>query len=291
MAYSYQSLLNTHSGRFDSLYVHDGTAYRDLGAQALSHSSKITQLEQHIVTPTAIKFSGSSHVEFPSGRGNLLDLTHDWSIAVNTDEIPSVPSDNRKLALFGSGGTSILLQRNAPPSGVGHQWGTYNTSAHDLHHADKRWNDNATGASPIAGGRLLWVYTASTKKMAYYISEAVGSYDLRADVDVPQSAIDGQTLTTGVALSKPWNGPGGITKDGFGWVGTCSEWVLSEYAWSTTEIAEFFDTPSHEVHTLSFYNKIGSWIKPGTYPALVDLKGTLDGGELLKGVPSDFVKK
>ena len=80
-------------------------------------------------------------------------------------------------------------------------------------------------------------------------------------------------------------------KDGSPWLGTCSEWVLSEHAWDATEIAEFFNTPSHELHTLSFYNKIASWIKPGTYPAVVDIKGTLDGGELHNGVPSGFVKK
>ena len=72
---------------------------------------------------------------------------------------------------------------------------------------------------------------------------------------------------------------------------TASEWILSEHAWDATEIAEFFDTPSHELHTLSFYNKIDSWLKPGVYPAVVDLKGALMGGELHNGVSSDFVKK
>ena len=212
-------------------------------------------------------------------------------MAVSTDEIPPVPSDNHKLALFGSGGTSILLQRLGQPSGVGHVWGVYGTSAHDLFHVDNRWYHNGTGASPVSGGRLLFVYTASTKKMAYYISEAVGSYNQRADVTVPQTAIDTQSLGPELSFGKPWNGPGGIMKDGSPWLGTCSEWVLPEHAWNASEITEFFGTPSHELHTLSFYNKIGSWLKPGTYPAVVDLKGILGGGELHNGVPSDFVKK
>ena len=86
---------------------------------------------------------------------------------------------------------------------------------------------------------------------------------------------------------------GGILKDGKPWLGTCSEWVLSDgHAWDATEIAEFFNTPSHEVHTLSFYDdKISSWLKPGVYPTVVDLKGTLHSGQLIDGASSEFIKK
>ena len=210
---TYQHLLNSHSGLFDSLHVFDGVSYVDLGEQASSHASKITQLETHINSPTAIKLNGmSSYLEFTTGRGNILDLTHDWSIAVSTDEIPPVPPDSYKLALFGSGGTSLLLHRNALPSGVGAVWGSHNTSDHDLFHVDKRWLSNGTLASPVSGGRILHVYTASTKKMQYCISEPVGIFDQRANITVAQTAIDGQTLGPELTFGKPFDGYGGHIK-------------------------------------------------------------------------------
>ena len=40
---------------------------------------------------------------------------------------------------------------------------------------------------------------------------------------------------------------------------------------------------------LSFYHKVSSWIKPGVYPTVYDVKGALTGGALYNGIPSDFV--
>ena len=65
--------------------------------------------------------------------------------------------------------------------------------------------------------------------------------------------------------------------------------VLSPHAWSEAELVEFFSQSSEALPTLSFYDKISSWLKPGVYPSVVDFKETLTGGQLYNGEPNDFV--
>ena len=55
---------------------------------------------------------------------------------------------------------------------------------------------------PTQESRLLWTCTAASKKLAYYISYEDGSYSRRANVSVPQSAIDSQTPGPELAFSK-----------------------------------------------------------------------------------------
>ena len=91
-------------------------------------------------------------------------------------------------------------------------------------------------------------------------------------------------------FSKPWTGtPSGLAWSGAANIGTMSDWALSPYAWSPVELTEFFSQPSHDLPTLSFYHKVSSWIKPGVYPTVYDVKGILSGGVFQNGLPSDFV--
>ena len=68
-----------------------------------------------------------------------------------------------------------------------------------------------------------------------------------------------------------------------------SDWVCSPHAWTTEELDEYFSVPADELPTLDLWDKVSSFIVPGVYPALMDVKGALTNGALLNGEPSYFV--
>ena len=151
-----------------------------------------------------------------------------------------------------------------------------------------RFNNN-TWRAPTDDSRLLWVYTASTRKLQYFLSYEAGVYARWGNITVPQTAIDGQTVDDTVSFGKPWSGPGGFNFSGSPYHATLSDWVLSPHAWTDLEIAEFFSEPPEQLPSLPLYEKISSWLKPGTYPEVIDFKGTLTNGSLYNGSPADFV--
>ena len=133
------------------------------------------------------------------------------------------------------------------------------------------------------------MYTAATRYLQYFISYEEGAYQRWANILVPQTAIDAQTVSASLCFSKPWDGPGGLLFDGSPYIGTLKDWVLSPHAWSAAELTELFSQSSEVLPTLSFYDKISSWLKPGVYPSVVDFKQTLTGGVLYQGEPNDVV--
>ena len=93
-----------------------------------------------------------------------------------------------------------------------------------------------------------------------------------------------------MAFGKPWTGtPAGLAWSGTANIGTFNNWVLSGHVWSPVELTEFFSQSSDVLETLSFYHKVSSWIKPGVYPAVYDVKGVLTGGVFHNGLPTDYV--
>ena len=116
-----------------------------------------------------------------------------------------------------------------------------------------------------------------------------GSYQWWANILVPQTAIGAQTVSASLCFGKPWDGPGGLLFEGSPHIGTLRDWVLSPQAWAEAELTECFSQSSEAIPTLSWYDKISSWLKPGAYPSVVDFKETLTGGQLYNGEPNDFV--
>ena len=57
------------------------------------------------------------------------------------------------------------------------------------------------------------------------------------------------------------------------------------------EIAEFSSHQAMNPTPWVFIIRLEHGSKPSTYPAVVELKGVLDGAELHNGVPSEFLKK
>ena len=135
----------------------------------------------------------------------------------------------------------------------------------------------------------MWRYTAADRKLAYYISYADASYTRRADISVPQTAIDAQTPGSELSFGKAWSGSGGAAFSGGAYQGVLADWVVFPHALTTEELDAYFAVPADELETLDLWDKVSSFIIPGVYPALVDVKGKLSNGALLNGDPSGFV--
>ena len=50
-----------------------------------------------------------------------------------------------------------------------------------------------------------------------------------------------------------------------------------------------FASPIEDLPTLPLYDKVSSYIVPGAYPNLTDVKGTLSNGQLVGGEDADFL--
>ena len=235
---------------------------------------------------TAISLNGvDTYIEL-QGRTHVLDFTKDWSVGVSViTQGASVQGAN--LVCFASGGVSLNLKVQGAPSETSN-WGSYNSSNGDLYHVTGRFNAN-TWAGPTDDSRLLWVYTAATKQLAYYISYEDGSFSRKANIAVPQSAIDAQTPSAALCFGKPWTGTGGAAFSGTAYQGVLADWMLSPHAWTELEITQYFSVGPEELPSLDLWDKVSSFIVPGEYPAVVDAKGNLTDGALINGVPSDFV--
>ena len=169
-------------------------------------------------------------------------------------------------------------------------WGLYGSSAGpDIYHVSNRFQAN-TWSSPTDQSRVLFVYDATTKTLQYFISYQVGSYSRKANISIPQTAIDGQAPGNEISFGKPWDGPGGTSFSGAGYDGTLADCVLSPHAWTELQIQEYFSVGPDQLSTLDVWDRITSYIVPGTeFPAVIDLKGSLSGGALHNGQPTDFV--
>ena len=132
---------------------------------------------------------------------------------------------------------SLNLKVQGAPSGEGANWGLYTTPNGDLYHVAAKANGNVW-ASPADGCRLLWVYTASEKKLCYYISYADGSYSRKANISIPQSYIDAQAPGPELAFGKSWEGTGGVSFSGSEYEGILTHWVLSPHAWTDEELVQ-----------------------------------------------------
>ena len=106
---------------------------------------------------------------------------------------------------------------------------------------------------------------------------------------MPQTAIDAQTPGPELSFGKAWSGTGGAAFSGGAYEGVLADWVVFPHALTSEELDAYFAVPADELDTIDLWDKVSSFIIPGVYPALVDVKGNLSSGALLNGDPSDFV--
>ena len=133
------------------------------------------------------------------------------------------------------------------------------------------------------------MYKPSTRQIAYYIGKD-GTYSRKANITVPQTAIDSQVLGSNFSISKPFDGEGGATFDGSHWQGSLNNCLISKQTWTTAQLDELFALTSEDFPSLSFYSDIYAWVKMGEdiFPAVTDTKGGLSNGALIGGSPGDF---
>ena len=86
-----------------------------------------------------------------------------------------------------------------------------------------------------------------------------------------------------------FSGTGGANFSSVLWMGGIGDMIVSKHAWNDVQISEYFAIADKDVSTLSYYDsQIFVWLRPGTYPELIDVKGNVPSGELVGGSSSDF---
>ena len=227
------------------------------------------------------------YLNFSGGGGDYLDLTKSWTVAISLEGLPDNPVDNHPISLFGSGQVSITLKRGSPP-GAGN-WGVYATSNHNLYQTAARWQANAWYA-PGSASRVAFTYDHTTKRMAYWLQEvAGGTFARRANILVPDSAIAAQGLGNDFCFGKAWTGEGGALFSGDWWNGGVNNLIAAKEVLTDDDLAEYFQS-GQPIDEMALFPKLTTWAKLGeqAYPTLLDEKGTLTGGSLIGGAPSDF---
>ena len=71
--------------------------------------------------------------------------------------------------------------------------------------------------------------------------------------------------------------------------GVLADWMLSPHAWTELQIQQYFSVAAEQLPSLDLWSKVSSFVVPGEYPAVTDLKGNLTAGALINGVATDFV--
>lgn len=230
-----------------------------------------------------IKLDGvNDHIEFDNA-GNALDFTKDFSIGVTLVGVGH-PSTPVKYKLFGRGGVQITLLAS-----TGSNWGLYVTSDNDLYNADKRAQAN-TGYAPSDFGRILFVYTATDRRLKYYLGDpSTGVFAQRANLLIPQTMVDGQNITGGLDIGKPFSGVGGSGFSGVNWQGGVNNLVVSSMAFTGPHLTEYFQT-GEAFTEMELYPDLTAYCKLGedVYPNISDEKGLLTGGLLVNGSADDF---
>ena len=268
-----------------TLAAHEAT----LDAHQLLLDQLVTLLPP--VPPAAdyVQLNGiSSHISFPSGFDDVLDWTKSWSLGVDFYTLPDAAGDNTKASLFSSGGGHLTLHRSGPPVGNGVNWGSYNTCNTNLYNVSGRANAN-TWYSPLPDSRVLYSYDHTTAKLQYFIGVKGGGWNRRANISIPASFAGVQVVGPGLDFGLGFSGTGGANFSSVRWLGGVGDMVVSKHAWSDSMVTEYFAIADKDFSALSFYASfVWSWLRPGTYPELVDVKGNVAAGSLVGGIAGDF---
>ena len=235
-----------------------------------------------------IELNGTtSYLKFDSGFDDVFDWTKSFSVGVDLYTLPDETGNNLKASLFSSGGSFLTLHRQSPPASNAN-WGSYNTCNSNLYNVTGRANAN-TWSSPLPTSRLLYSFDHTTQKLKYYIGEKGGSYAQKASISIPDTFATVQQLGSGLEFGMPFSGTGGANFSSNLWMGGVGDMLISKHAWNTAQVAEYFAVADKDFSTLSYYGlEVYAWLKPGTYPALVDAKGNVPDGALINGSATDF---
>lgn len=233
-----------------------------------------TLVEAQAETSNAyIALDGSNdYIEFTAkGANNILDWDQSWSIGINLVDF-EVLADQQYITLFSSGDNAIMLRRG------GSNYGMYVTG----NNGSTKIGAN-TWYAPAGGGKLLFTYDGTTKRLGYYIVQPDGTWAQRANYLVNTTNIGGNNPGTNLCIGKP------VTNSVY-YHGGLNNLILANEVLAGPIITEYAQV-NETYDESSFYADLTSWAKLGedTYPAVVDIKGVLSGGTLENGQPNDFV--
>ena len=64
--------------------------------------------------------------------------------------------------------------------------------------------------------------------------------------------------------------------------------IVTKETFNDAAVSKYFSIANKDLNTLSYYDShIWSWLRPGTYPAIIDVKGNVPDGALIGGSPGD----
>ena len=91
------------------------------------------------ITANAIVFNGTDgYFEFTTGRVDVMDYTHDWSLAVSV-VVQGQGAEGSNLTTFGTGANSLNLKVQGAPV-YNSNYGSYNSTADSLYETATRFN-------------------------------------------------------------------------------------------------------------------------------------------------------
>ena len=116
-----------------------------------------------------------------------------------------------------------------------------------------------------------------------------GGWARRANISIPASFADVQILGDELNVGLGFSGTGGANFSSVLWMGGIGDMVVSKHAWNDAAVTEYFAVADKDFSALSYYDsQVWAWLRPGTYPEFVDVKGNVPAGSLIGGSPSDF---
>ena len=268
---------NTRSGQWSR----DGFMFKVPDAQFDAFKEAVltrlsTLLETQAETSNAyIALDGSNdYIEFTAkgaANTNVLDWDQNWSIGINLVDF-EVLGDAQYITLFSSGLNAIMLRRG------GSNYGMYVTG----NNGSTKIGAN-TWYAPAGGGKLLFTYDGTAKRLKYYIIQPDGTWAQRANYLVNTTNIGGNNPGTNLCIGKP-------VTNSLNYHGGLNNLILAAEELAGPIITEYAQV-SETYDESSFYADLTSWAKFGedTFPAVVDTKGAMTGGTLVNGQPDDFV--
>ena len=225
-----------------------------------------------------IHFDGSNdYVEFTGGATGLLDWDESWTVAISLVEF-EVKADQKFITLFSSGDNAIMLRRGGSNHGL---YVTGNNGATKI--------GANTWYAPNPGGKLMFSYDGTSKRLKYYIGNIDGSFALRANYLVNTANIGGNSPGTNFCIGKRVTS--NAVAESLMYHGGLNNFIYADEAIAGPNVDEYFGV-NNTYDEAGFYGDLNSWVKMGedTYPNVVDTLGALTGGEFINGTEDDFVE-
>ncbi len=201
---------------------------------------------------------------------NAIDYTKTWSLGIEIEDVSAV-NDSSYTTLYASGDCAITLRKG------GSNWGIYCFGAGNAVCQANTWY------APAAGSKILIVCTGSYIK--YYLDGT-----LRANMHMNTTHKNASVVDPGTFHV----GKGGTSTLYYslgGWFGGLNNLMISNDAFGTNQVAEYFGT--QDVASHSYYSgDVFDFIPLGeqTFPSIAGLKGDATG-LLVNGTVDDFVER